>query len=123
MTEQEQRIAIAEACGWKGCAESPWTKGECVGYPPGTQPCNSLPRQLPDYLHDLNAMQQVVIELICGDKETEKAFLKAFNDCIDGYADSEDVPCICEWEVAMLCAPVWVWAKATLVAIGKWKDQ
>ncbi len=54
MTEHDQRIAIAEACGWKhdkdGGVYNP--TGEWVGsfYP--------LVDGLPDYLHDLDAMHE-----------------------------------------------------------------
>lgn len=52
MTPEKQRIAIAEACGWKK-AEPPntpvwWKNGEWV----------SIIYDLPDYLSDLNAMHE-----------------------------------------------------------------
>ena len=52
MTPQQQRIAIAEACGWKW--EILWT-GELNGKPTGEQ---GPFRQVPDYLNDLNAMHK-----------------------------------------------------------------
>ena len=51
MSEEEQRIAIAEACGWtKTWAE----KGT------GQMEFHSHPVPLPDYLNDLNAMHEAV---------------------------------------------------------------
>ena len=52
MNKEQQRIAIAEACGWKW--ERLWT-GELHGKPIGEQGpfC-----ELPDYLNDLNAMHE-----------------------------------------------------------------
>ena len=63
MTPQQQRIAIAEACGWKW--EILWT-GELHGKPTGEQ---GPFREVPDYLNDLNAMHKA--EKVLWD--TEKA--------------------------------------------------
>jgi len=65
MNEQEQRIAIAEACGWKG-PDHPHTRNHIKDWPyshdkrvwvlnpkGGVESANSLP----DYLNDLNAMR------------------------------------------------------------------
>jgi hypothetical protein len=52
MTPEKQRVAIAEACGWKW--ERLWT-GELHGKPVGEQ---GPFRELPDYLNDLNAMHE-----------------------------------------------------------------
>lgn len=51
MTPETQRIAIAEACGWRGIPpEDPlwWKKGDDRQHVTG----------LPDYLNDLNAMHE-----------------------------------------------------------------
>ena len=52
MTTEEQRISIAEACGWSkngssGNEEWPWVK-----------PVNGVAKLLPDYPNDLNAMHE-----------------------------------------------------------------
>jgi hypothetical protein len=52
MTKEQQRIAIAETCGWKW--ERLWT-GELHGKPVGEQ---GPFREVPDYLNDLNAMHE-----------------------------------------------------------------
>jgi hypothetical protein len=49
MTPEAQRIAIAEACGWKRLQSGDWRKGY--------EMCRN-PRYLPDYLNDLNAMHE-----------------------------------------------------------------
>jgi hypothetical protein len=49
MTPEAQRIAIAEACGWKKAGHY-WTR-------PDHKACDAL-RMLPDYLNDLNAMHE-----------------------------------------------------------------
>lgn len=58
MTEEQQRIAIAEACRWKW--EKLWT-GEFHGKPMGEQ---GPLRELPDYCNDLNAMHEAEKVLI-----------------------------------------------------------
>lgn len=56
ITDEEKRIKIAEACGWKFCAPNPsWPT------PYWTNPVTkelSVFAQLPDYLNDLNAMHE-----------------------------------------------------------------
>jgi hypothetical protein len=51
MTPDQQRIAIAEACGWKPCAAG-WIKKDNHPDFPGTL----IWPELPDCLSDLNAM-------------------------------------------------------------------
>ena len=50
MNKQEQRIAIAEACGWK-CSPLEDYQWEC----PNSGDCED---NVPDYLNDLNAMHE-----------------------------------------------------------------
>jgi hypothetical protein len=50
MNPEQQRIAIAEACGWK--PETYWAQP----IEPGDIPVTTSP---PDYLNDLNAMHEV----------------------------------------------------------------
>jgi len=49
MKPEEQRIAIAEACGWK-------PRNHCKGF--YREGRDSYILELPDYLHDLNAMHE-----------------------------------------------------------------
>ncbi len=62
MKPEQQRIAIAEACGWTQCEHV-----ESIGLAKGFPPLNNPPSygtyengmaQLPDYLNDLNAMHE-----------------------------------------------------------------
>jgi hypothetical protein len=53
MTINEKRIAIAEACGWKCDKSGGWNKWSH----PKLQPSNTS-NGLPDYLNDLNAMNE-----------------------------------------------------------------
>lgn len=137
MTEQEQLIAIAEACGWQwsvphlnhyGKWHSTPFKGKSfwdsehskwAGEPHDVVKDVEV---LPDYLHDLNAMQAALLEHICGDKELEVVFLRELNAIIDAYADSEDVTPICEYAMAQICAPCWALARAFLKTFDKYED-
>lgn len=53
MDPLKQRIAIAEACGWKSCYT-----GEHITGPFGLHPVSGKEYRLPDYLNDLNAMHE-----------------------------------------------------------------
>jgi hypothetical protein len=54
MTQDQQRIAIAQACGWTEIDEL--LANTSMGKPPGKL-CSF--EYLPDYLNDLNAMHEV----------------------------------------------------------------
>ena len=51
MSPEAQRIAIAEACGWKAHVDG-------LGYYQGVHPALMGGRAIPDYLNDLNAMHK-----------------------------------------------------------------
>ena len=64
MTEEQQRIAIAEACGWTDC-EYIKSLGLCKGKHKEVRPqYDSGHSALPDYLNDLNAMHEAEKVLI-----------------------------------------------------------
>ncbi len=54
MTPEQQRIKIAEACGWRFVITNLWKKDEVFAQCPDVLSCNKLP----DYLNDLNAMHE-----------------------------------------------------------------
>ena len=57
MNKQEQRIAIAEACGWHDCQLIKSYEGAQIPY--GLSPNDSpILREAPDYCNDLNAMHE-----------------------------------------------------------------
>ena len=95
MTPEEQRVAIAEACGWEGHA--------------------------PDYLKDLNAIIVAIRERILGDADLERAFIKHLNSIIDRRADADDGPVICEYEMAQITAAPDEFCEAFLQTLKKWK--
>ena len=56
MTPQAQRVAIAQACGWTNVRfiKNPDSVNDCLGIPPTLPGSPSVP----DYLNDLNAMNE-----------------------------------------------------------------
>ena len=57
MTLEQQRIAIAEACGWKpGGSGKTWGDGQTFGIPPNGEDWHW--QEMPDYFNDLNAMHE-----------------------------------------------------------------
>jgi hypothetical protein len=75
MTPQQQRIAIAEACGWKW--ERLWT-GELHGKPVGEQ---GPFREVPDYLNDLNAMHEAE-NVLYGNPNLPKKYTQQIKNAI-----------------------------------------
>lgn len=59
MTPEQQRIAIAEACGWRKM-EAPKELGFGASAP---DKCWYFTHQLPNYLNDLNAMHEAEMKL------------------------------------------------------------
>jgi hypothetical protein len=129
MTEQEQRIAIAEACGWKWYrrpATGPWAdKPMRAMYHPLLVPdyvdtlkvadlterqCNEVflwrEGNIPDYLHDLNAMH-----------EAEKTLR---HPCEESYTYVRHLEQICGWVPWQATAAQR--AEAFLRTLGRWKD-
>jgi len=90
MIPKEQRIAIAEACGWTKGYD--WSRSDGIGV-------------LPDYLNDLNAMHEAEKALDGMDQLTYLAKLHEGNH-------------YCSW--AGTCATAAQRAEAFLKTIGKW---
>ena len=55
MKREQQRIAIATACGWRNTAKAPYQD-----WRHDSLPSHNTPTGLPDYLNDLNAMHEAV---------------------------------------------------------------
>ena len=101
MTDQQQRIAIAEACGWTR------KKGMRAWNRPNNNGWDCL-EQLPDYLNDLNAMHEAEKVLTAEQR-------RSYVNCIFNLPVSE-----CESNTFATAAQR---AKAFLRAIGKWEDK
>ena len=54
MTDEQQQIAIAEACGWTNIQPHQMAGTKLAGYKPN----EDFFRGIPDYLNDLNAMHE-----------------------------------------------------------------
>ena len=106
MTPEEQRVAIAEACGWKW--EKFWT-GELYGKPIGEQ---GPLMELPDYLNDLNAMHDA-------EKVLTPTEFEAYRWILWGLCKQ---PQVTEWNRDYLSATASQRAEAFLCTIGKWKE-
>jgi hypothetical protein len=112
MNQQQQIIAIAEACGWKN-ADHPdamklkqgWTMPEkwCMD-PKGVLRFN---HHRPDYLNDLNAMHEAEMVLIL--------------DCV--WATYLDKLSVVVAEKSLVNATAAQRAEAFLRTIGKWEDD
>jgi hypothetical protein len=108
MTPEQQRIAIAETCGWKpleqtgifGITWIVWTKGNEQKYL----------WQLPDYLNDLNAMH-------------EAENVMRFDEEIKGQQYRNMLFHVVKVRPLIIHATAAQRAEAFLRTIGKWEDE
>jgi hypothetical protein len=111
MSPEAQRIAIAEACGWRDCHES-----ESWMATIGTlhELDSDQYAVLPDYLNDLNAMNSAVLQKFNGPAPDGWAF-------IDNLRVACGIPhsSTC---MALVCATAPQRAEAFLRTIGKWEE-
>jgi len=104
MNTEKQRIAIAEACGWREISD--WKAAGINGQHP-TEPWTEV---IPDYLNDLNAMH-----------EAEKVFLKMETLCFwETYSNRLTTSLGC---LDIFHATATQRAEAFLRTIGKWEDD
>jgi hypothetical protein len=103
MTDQQQRIAIAEACGWTEISERCMWGLPKGAFDTGKEDCL---KHLPDYLNDLNAMHEAEKVLAAEQR-------RSYVNCIYNLPVSE-----CESNTFATAAQR---AKAFLRAIGKWE--
>jgi len=102
MTQEAQRVAIAEACGWK------------TGYRDAVSSVTALP----DYLNDLNAMHEAEQVLW----EMDWSFRSIFNDHLANIIKRRKVNRN-EWDAeTLLDSTASQRAEAFLRTIGKWKE-
>jgi hypothetical protein len=119
MNPEKQRIAIAEACGWKpdddgaglNTWEASWTGNKLYGLRPTFRPDKTISNYtvdcvVPDYLNDLNAMH-----------EAEKVLT---NEQLEVYCNILHKPNHgVYWAIHATAAQR---AEAFLRTIGKWED-
>jgi len=102
MTDQQQRIAIAEACGWSEISD--WKAAGINGLHPSGQ----WTEVIPNYTSDLNAMHEAEKVLTAEQR-------RSYANCIFNLPVSE-----CESNTFATAAQR---AKAFLRTIGKWEDK
>ncbi len=102
MKPDAQRIAIAEACGWK------W-KPELLGLINGPHH-ESGARNVPDYPNDLNAMRAACVAIIHPNENWRRRFM-------------DHLYRICEHQWMMTDATAAQRAEALLKTLGKWEGD
>lgn len=122
MKPEAQRIAIAEACGWthkksrsKSLGEYSVWMNEKLGI--------QYSSHCPDYLHDLNSIIGAIKDVILGNVDLEKAFVKHLNAILDRRADDDAGPVVCEYEMAQITAGADEFCEALLKTLGRWVEE
>ena len=127
MSPEAQRIAIAEACGWKGPNSDEvkeltknWVTRDTQDHfisPVGVS-CGKA--GLPDYLNDLNAMHEAESSMDMPFNSEYSHFLA--NVCVRCRGISEDMLEVGDGYEIALTATAAQRAEAFLKTIGKWQD-
>lgn len=122
---------IAEHCGFEKLNPHYWKKNgriyglveeqedheSCGGIGGGYVPA------IPKYCNDLNAIAGAIKEVILGNADLERAFIKHLNAILDRRADDEAGPVICEYEMAQITADAEEFCEALLRTVGKWEEE
>jgi hypothetical protein len=125
MKPEQQRIAIAEACGWRiesdGTSTFIYRPNEKVGngYRLNNIRDPKIIKLLPDYLNDLNAMHEAVISINCmiGKRAKHREELCRV---VNGRNFKGDLNTEHEWRMEHATAAQR--AEAFLRTINKWED-
>ena len=113
MNKEQQRIAIAEACGWTECRLIKSYDGEQVPY--GVAPNESpILNETPDYLNDLNAMHEALDKV-----ENDGLFLYELDQVIWEERKTRELVS----QMDRLKAKPHQLAEAFLKTIGKWEGE
>jgi hypothetical protein len=104
MKPEQQRIAIAEACGWTQIEPCTCCDGVSRGYQPTP---GAHKKHIPDYLNDLNAMHEAEATLRFGRR---KHYIDLLGETY------HDIWGFCTATAAQR-------AEAFLRTIGKWEDD
>ena len=120
MTPEQQRIAIAEACGWTEIEPCTCCDGVSRGYNPTP---GAHKKHLPDYVNDLNAMHAVeehaIHNLMDADEWSEYGMLLKRSHphglFLNGEVDYHDLATVCHATATQR-------AEAFLRTIGKWEE-
>ena len=113
MTDNEIKLAIAEACGWTGCRLGGYGAGGAVNRSRrsiGTPPGRKYTCELPDYVNDLNAMHEAE-KLLTSEQVTK------YIEYLDFFVEGQG-----KWLDAGHFATARQRAEAFLRTLNKWKD-
>jgi hypothetical protein len=116
MKPDEQRIAIAEACGWTDCHKSLASNQEQEPHERcliGNPPKGIVHRRLPDYLNDLNAMHEA--EKVLSEKQWVQYEEEIRTVVLGG------IRLVSQWTKADIHATAAQKAKAFLQTLGLWQ--
>ncbi len=123
MKPEEQRIAIAEACGWRWVIlrQQEELCDDVRGYPPGV-PCVGLnERYVPDYLNSLDAMHEAekAKELHWNQKWAESVVEIALREAAMEFRHTD------KWDWVLLISRLSAVqrAEAFLKTLKLWKDE
>ena len=114
MTPEQQRIAIAEACGW--------TPVQCRNCKPSVCTCDTdkpNPNTPPDYLNDLNAMHEAE-KMLYRDPNSPKKYTQQIKNAIRREAGVTKAQM--DFDVC-ITATAAQRAEAFLKTINKWEDN
>jgi hypothetical protein len=122
MKLEKQRIAIAEACGWKmhdhpDCLakKEGWVSRGWETWVMNPSGLLVFKHDIPNYLNDLNAMHKAE-KVLTKNKSMEYAFRLADSWILNGEDKQPDL-------VRGFCATAVERAEAFLKTIGKWEDE
>ena len=105
MSPEKQRIAIAEACGWTNCYVN--TSGFLMGF----SPKEAYRDLLPDYLNDLNEMNDA--EGILSEDQWWPRYYDNLADVVGGTY----------YQRCIVSATAAQRAEALLKTLGKWEES
>jgi hypothetical protein len=109
---EQQRIAIAEACGWTKISD--WKAAGINGQHP-TEPWTEV---IPDYLNDLNAMHEAETLVIYSNDKSPKKYTQQIKAAICKDAGVKKAQMDFDMCITATAAQR---AEAFLKTIGKWK--
>lgn len=123
MTEEEQQMAIAEFCGWReafprGKDPHPETKrgGILLPYHWVNERTHARVMDLPDYLHDLNAMHEAEERLSDSQLDDYRFHLMQITQRHPRWSITVDIALAIKADASQR-------AEALLRTIGKWVDS
>lgn len=118
MSPDQQRIAIAEACGWTDLHIGTWTRwlNALMGIAPGDK--NERHVRVPDYLNDLNAMHEAEEKIM-----SHIGYCRNLLEVVVPGTKGVIVGLHAGYGMSILHATAAQRAEAFLRTIGKWEEE